>query len=815
MVTLGYVAQVSAALSSASEAILRAPSEEQLFRLVCEAIVSNGCVIGAVAMLADSDNWLRPVAGAGDKINAIHAVALAVDLHSEQHPGFIATAFQRGRAAYIDDFLTDAHFEKWHDSALKGIRSAAVVPITKNKRSIGTLLCFFDQPDALRDDQVTLLERTAETISFALDNFEREKQHKAAERAAVRLARMFAALSATNEAMMRAATRAELCQRVCEAAVLGGNFTSAAITFARSDGEALDTMSAAGPAADRVRGLQIPLDALHPERLGVGGIAYRSKRPCVTNDYLADTRLTYWYDQIVRTGTKSGAGWPLFKGNEPVGALIFMSSELDTFTPELIELMQRLADNVSFALANFDRIDEKLEADEKIKYVATHDGLTGLINRAMFSQLLDASIEIARRHDRQFALLFIDLDRFKIINDTLGHSCGDALLIETARRLRENVRSSDAVVRLGGDEFVVILQEIHDGQEVMIIAQKLLSLVMKPMLLSAQECRVTASIGVAIFPSHGEDEETLTKNADLAMYLAKNEGKNGVRFFSPDLKTPLLERLMLETSLRHALERNEFVLHYQPKRNLATGQITGVEALLRWEHPDLGLLQPAQFISLSEETGLMVQIGHWVLRTACQQNMIWQRAGLTPVSMAINLSAREFINDGLLEQIDRALAESGMPAKFLQLEITESMVMQDVGRAIKVLLAIKSRGVRLAIDDFGTGYSSMASIKRFPADVLKIGRSLVRDLPQNAEDKAIADAIISLGKALGLTIVAEGVETADQEIFLREHACHEMQGFLFNKAVSAAEMPPLLQYVGAPPLQPALPAVIRPAILTP
>ena len=683
-----------------------------------------------------------------------------------------------------------------------GVRSAAVVPIVKNRQSIGMLLCCFDQPDAFRKEQVPLLERIAENISFALDNFEREEQHKSAERAAVRLARMFAALSATNEAMMRAATRVELCQRVCEAAVLGGNFTSAAIAFARPDGEVLEIMSAAGPAADRVRDLQLPLDDLHPERWGVGGIAFKSKRPCVTNDYLADTRLTYWYGQIRRTGTKSGAGWPLLKGDVPVGALLFLSSELGAFTSELIELMQRLADNVSFALGNFDRIDEKIEADKKIKYLATHDGLTGLANRAMFSQLLAASIETSRRHNRQFALLFIDLDRFKIINDTLGHSCGDVLLIEMAKRLSENVRSSDVVARLGGDEFVVILQEIDEVQEVMIVARKLLSSIMKPLLLSGQECRVTGSIGVAMFPANGDDEETLTKNADMAMYLAKNEGKNDVRFFSPDLKTPLLERLMLETSLRHALDRNEFVLHYQPKRDLATGQVTGFEALLRWQHSDLGLLQPKQFMPLTEETGLVVQIGHWVLKTACRQNMIWQRAGLAPVSMAVNLSPKEFMHDGLLEHIDTALAESGMPAKFLQLEITESMVMQDVDRAVEVLFAIKSRGVRLAIDDFGTGYSSMAAIKQFPVDTLKIDRSFIRDLPQSGDEKAIADAIIRLGKALGLTIVAEGVETSDQETFLREHACHEMQGFLFSKAVSAEEVPPLLHYVVSPPLQP-------------
>jgi len=322
-------------------------------------------------------------------------------------------------------------------------------------------------------------------------------------------------------------------------------------------------------------------------------------------------------------------------------------------------------------------------------------------------------------------------------------------------------------------------------------------------LLAGQECRVTASIGGAIFPSDGSDEQTLTKNADMAMYRVKNEGKNGVRFFSPDMQSQSIERLMLETSLSHALERNEFILHYQPKRDLRTGHITGVEALLRWAHPDLGLLQPSQFISLTEETGLIVPIGRWVLQTACMQNMAWQREGLLPLSMAVNLSPRQFADENLLEIIDEALAESGMPPQLLELEITESLVMQNVDQAIAVLAAIKKRGVRLAMDDFGTGYSSMSSIKQFPVDTLKIDRSFIRDLPRDSDDKAIANAIISLGKALGLTIVAEGVETSEQETFLRDHACHEMQGFLFSKPVTADELHDLLRLAAdAPPLQP-------------
>lgn len=449
-------------------------------------------------------------------------------------------------------------------------------------------------------------------------------------------------------------------------------------------------------------------------------------------------------------------------------------------------------------------VTERRRSEARIKYLATHDGLTDLPNRAMFAELLNGSIESARRYGRKLALLFIDLDRFKVINDTLGHADGDTLLLEMANRLRQTLRASDVVARLGGDEFVVMLPELADEQEVAVVARKLLSAVMRPVTLRGHECRVTASIGVALYPENGTDEETLIKSADMAMYLAKEEGKNDFRFFSNDMKSQSIERLMLETNLRKALERDEFVLQYQPKIDLRTGQITGVEALLRWNQPDIGMLPPNQFIPLAEETGLIVPIGRWVLKTACEQHMAWQRDGLPPVCMAINLSPRQFQHEQLLRDIDDTLSTTGMPPQLLELEITESMVMLNVERAIGLLTEIKKRGVRLSMDDFGTGYSSMALIKRFPIDTLKIDRSFIRDLPENTDDKAIADAIIGLGKALRLTIVAEGVETTEQEAFLRDHACDEMQGYLFSRPVSAENISALLRLptVASPNLQP-------------
>src|SRR6202035_3646194 len=325
------------------------------------------------------------------------------------------------------------------------------------------------------------------------------------------------------------------------------------------------------------------------------------------------------------------------------------------------------------------------------------------------------------------------------------------------------------------------------------VAHNLLAALGQPMQLCGHECHTTASIGIAMFPGDGSDVQTLTKNADVAMYLVKENGKNGFRCFTNEVKTQSIERLMLETNLRHALERNQFSLQYQPKVDLATGQITGVEALLRWTHPDLGMLPPLQFIPLAEDTGLIVPIGRWVLKEACAQNMAWQREGLRSVSMAVNLSPRQFADENLLHDVDDALETSGMSPTLLQLEVTESMVMQNVPRAVRVLDALSSRGIRLAIDDFGTGYSSMSLMKQFPIDTIKIDRSFVRDLPDDTEDRAIAQVIISMGKALGMTIVAEGVEAPEQETFLRNHGCDEMQGFLLSRPVPPEQLADLLR----------------------
>jgi diguanylate cyclase (GGDEF)-like protein len=438
-------------------------------------------------------------------------------------------------------------------------------------------------------------------------------------------------------------------------------------------------------------------------------------------------------------------------------------------------------------VATFEDVTEQRRVEAHARFLATHDNLTGLPNRVVFGQELNAAVELGRRNGRHCAVLFVDLDRFKIINDTLGHLAGDTLLIEIAGRITQCVGASDLVARIGGDEFVILLREVADGDQISNLARRILAAVVKPLTLNGQECRVTASIGASLFPSDADDEVTLTKNAEAAMYAAKEAGRNTFLLHSEEIKTQSIERLMLETGLRRALERNEFVLHYQPKRNLKGDGISGVEALLRWQHPDLGLLQPNQFVPLAEETGLIVPIGRWVLATACAQNMQWQRGGLPPIRVAVNLSPRQFVDPNLLNDIRNALGDSAMPPSLLELEITESMVMQDLARTVRLLHEIKDLGITLAIDDFGTGYSSMAMVRELPIDALKIDRSFVREVAGDAEGRAIINAIIALGHALDLIVVAEGVETREQEAFLREQKCDEEQGFFISVPLPANE----------------------------
>ncbi|MBD1922053.1 EAL domain-containing protein [Microcoleus sp. FACHB-831] len=457
------------------------------------------------------------------------------------------------------------------------------------------------------------------------------------------------------------------------------------------------------------------------------------------------------------------------------------------WTPEELKLAQALGTHLYMAVM-------QRRVEDMMRHQASHDLLTGLPNRLLFNERL--SLALANTHitrGEMLAAVFLDLDCFKTINDTLGHAVGDQLLKSTAKRLTSCLRETDIIARWGGDEFTLLLSPISCAEDAGKIAQRILAVLNVPFKFDGQELYIKASLGIALAPYDGEDAETLLKNADAAMYRAKQQGRNNYQMYTPAIGNKALERLVLENKLYKALEREEFVLHYQPQVDLKSGQIVGMEALIRWQSPELGLVPPYQFIPLAEETGLICPIGEWVLRTACAQNRLWQEAGLPPIHIAVNLSARQFHQGNLVKTISQILVETDLEPCYLELEITESIAMQDIELTISVLQKLQNLGIQISMDDFGTGYSSLSSLKHFPLDKLKIDRSFVRELPLDSKDAAIITAFVALGKGLNLKVVAEGVETLEQLGFLREVQCDAMQGYLFSKPVTAEAATQLLK----------------------
>lgn len=462
---------------------------------------------------------------------------------------------------------------------------------------------------------------------------------------------------------------------------------------------------------------------------------------------------------------------------------------------------------VTGAFGTLQDITETKLAEERIHRLAFYDGLTTLPNRRLFMEHVAQALNRARRHNRAASVLSLDLDNFKRINDTLGYSAGDRLLEAVASRLRDGLRGYDEVAygeeeapgiaRLGGDEFCILLNEINQFDDAAKVAARIVSSFGQALMIGDNELFVTASVGIALFPSDGEDAETLLKNADAAMYHAKSQGRNNYQFYGRAMNARASEKLAMEAQLRKAIDRNEFEIHLQPKLDLRSDRIAGVEALVRWRHPERGIVLPADFIPLAEQSGLIVPIGEWVLQAACQQSKAWQGAGLLQLPVAVNISSLHFRHSTLLSTVAKALAESGLPPPMLELELTESMLMEDMEATLATLRSLKAIGVRLSVDDFGTGYSSLAYLKRFPLDTLKVDRSFVQDMPAAADDAAITSAIIAMAHSLKLEVVAEGVETREQLEFLKMRGCEYAQGYLISRPMSAPQLTPLLEQATA------------------
>ena len=489
---------------------------------------------------------------------------------------------------------------------------------------------------------------------------------------------------------------------------------------------------------------------------------------------------------LERAGLHGAFAFPLIASGQVLGVLEFFHRDVREPDSMLIEVAQSIGSHIGQFIV-------RMQAEEAVKFVAMHDALTQLPNRVLFNQRLEHAIAQAQRHRRRLAVMFIDLDRFKVINDTLGHECGDQLLREVAQRLTEHLRAGDMVARLGGDEFVVLLEEVTEPSAIVAVAEKLIASLAAKFMISGREVHVSASIGISTYPTDAEDQRSLLRFADIAMYRAKEQGRNTFQFYSDQINLHSVERLTLESQLRGALQRDELVVHYQPVIDTQTNDIVGVEALVRWEHPDGGLMSPVKFVAIAEETGLIVPIGEWVLDMACAQQRKWRDLGIPPLCIAVNLSPRQLVDHQLVQRVVRIVTSTGCDASRLVFEITEGAVMHNASRAVALLTELKEMGIRIAIDDFGTGYSSLSYLKRFPIDCLKIDRSFIGDIPRDPGNTAITQAIIAMAHSLDIRVIAEGVESREQLAFLREHRCDAVQGYFFSAALPAFEATALLQ----------------------
>ena len=611
-------------------------------------------------------------------------------------------------------------------------------------------------------------------------------ERKRAETQIIRLNRLYAIVSGINAAIVHIRNRQELFTEACRIAVEHGHFNMAWIGSVDSKGTGLSPLAWSGLDEGYLDKITSAIRNNKADALALVMRTLQAKTPIVCNDINSDPQLAYWHIDASLRGYRSLGVFPLMGDDQPVGLFLLYASEPNFFDMEEIKLLTELTANISYAL-------EYIKKEEKLNYLAYHDVLTGLPGRTLFHDRLVQAVTNAHRHGDKLGVLFIDLDNFKNINDSLGHHAGDMLLKQVAALFTACMREGDTVARLGGDEFVVILASMASEDEAWMVSQKILKLMTEPFTIEAHELFVTCSIGIALYPKDGEDAKALLQSADGALYLAKNKGRNNAQFCTAEMNAKALERLTLENGLRQAINRQEFLLHYQPRVDLISGEITGMEALVRWQHPVQGLLYPTKFIPVAEESGLIVPLGEWVLRTACEQNKAWQLAGLKPVGIAVNLSARQFKQQDLVERVSRILKETELDPSYLELELTESMVMQNVEAAITTLNQFKAIGVKLSIDDFGIGYSSLNYLKHFPIGYLKIDQSFVRDITTSRDDAIIAKIIISMAHDLGLRVIAEGVETEEQKSFLCLHCCDEMQGYFFSMPIPAEEFEILLK----------------------
>lgn len=666
---------------------------------------------------------------------------------------------------------------------LERVRSALHLPLNGSSKC-AALVFIHSRQAAFDSKHVELLKRLAPLSNQALLNMEYRDGLEHGARELRRVNRILNALTRCNEALMRARDEQELLDTICAHVVELGGYRLAWVGYPCDD-EYKTVRPVAHVGTDRDYVDQLCLSWGEDEhRRGVGGAAIRHGRAVVARDTGTDPAFERWRSEVRRRALASCIALPITSKNGTVGTLSIYSTEVDAFDSAQIRMLGDLAANLGYGIANLRESRAREQAERERDFSANYDALTGLPNRTLLRDRLNQAMDHARRVDSGIAVVLFNLDRFKVVNDSQGPDIGDAVLVAVGKRILERVCADDTVARGSGDEFIVILGEIESADAATGIVQELLVAMAEAVVIEDHIIPVGASAGVSFFPQDGESAEHLLRNAGAALHEAKAMGGNALRLYSPRMNEHAARRFAMEGALRLALQRNELVLHFQPKVSFETGRIVGMEALVRWEQPGHGMRSPAEFIPVAEETGLIVPLGQWVLRSACAKLREWEEAGLPVVPVSVNLSPRQFHHANLVEEVETVLLETGLEARLLELEITETTLMNDVNATIATLKALKALGVRLSLDDFGTGYSSLDYLKRFPIDTLKIDQVFVRDITTNTQDAAICVAIIGLAHTLRMSVVAEGVETHAQMRFLHTHGCDVLQGYLFSAPVA-------------------------------
>jgi diguanylate cyclase (GGDEF)-like protein/PAS domain S-box-containing protein len=727
-------------MAECSRVMVHASDEIQLLQDMCRIAVESGGYRMAWVGFAENDaeKSVRPVAQSGFDEGYLNASRISWG-NNERGRGPSGRAIRTGEACVVRNVLTDPDFAPWRNMAIEsGFRSHIALPLARQGTAFGVLSLYTAEVDAFDNDEVSLLEELAADLAYGIVSIRAQVEH----------ARVEASLKASEELMRN-------------------TFDHAAVGIAHSsiDGRYLLVNHKLCEMLGYTRGELLAMS--------VRDIRYPDNRDDDDEDYkprlLAGEITTHSAEK--RYVRKDGAA---------------------IWANRTVSLVRDSAGNPIYFIRVIEDITERKQAEERLAYLAQYDSLTGLPNRHLFRDRLALAMARAKRNERMLAVMFLGLDHFKDINDTLGHTTGDEVLQAVAAMLRNSLRGMDTVARFGGDEFTIILENIAQVDQITTVVEKIRQLFFAAIAVGEREIFATASIGITIYPLSGEEIDALLRMAGVAMYHAKKMGRNNYEFYTPALNAQTGERLKMEAMLRRAVERNEFVLHYQPKVETATGRIIGVEALIRWNSKELGLIPPGQFIPLAEETGVIEAIGDWVIKTACAQSKAWQDQGLPPLLMSVNLSPRQLRQQNLVEIISGVLNETGLAPEFLDFEVTEGLLMENIQENIETLKAIRRLGVSLAIDDFGTGYSSLSYLARLPVQTLKIDRSFIVKMQEDSDAMALVSAILTLARSLGLKVVAEGVETKEQAKVLRLLRCDEIQGYLISAPVLAAELPALI-----------------------